>query len=1790
MNHTAIRVGIVVLLLALLGLRSASVSSDPTYTAGAPPSIAQIPLYMRDAVPPLNMLVMGKDHKIYYEAYNDASDLNDDGILDVGYRGWELKNPAPTDGSSLYKIDYYGYFNSYACYNWDGASGGRFVATTAAPNKQCTGQWSGDFLNYLTTSRMDALRRVLYGGWRNIDTATETVLQGSFFPQDAHSWGKEYASIARDGYDIRNYAPLPLPTAGRYHLLAVTTVTGNAATYPNYQAPLFRVLRNSPYRVWNWLSIEGPVAGNNCFNATNNRVACVSGTAFPGHPGTRAAFDTMVTTYAVPANLYGSGAIPAINCSGSNCNPFGFDDRYLTLIQGQIRNVTGGRIQFRVDGKSAVDFQLRQINGTVITQAGCYGNRTFGICGNAEKTAIVNLAANTTYNFTFRQEDDTGDDGYRLDYRLCTGTTEATCGAVWTVLPANTGTGGIQAATIATYNLTTVGASTREDYLVRVQACPANAALRDASCKTYPAGTHKPTGILHDYGENQRMYFGLITGSQRNNIEGGQLRRNIADFATEVNADNGTFTSVEGIVRSIDRLRMIGGGYNSGTDNLNGDSNWNWANGNGTCPSIGDRAINNGECRMWGNPIAEMLYEGLRYFAGADGPTPRFSTTGGSTAGNEDTVLGLPTPGWQDPYGTTDDGLNYPACAKPNQTIISDINPSYDGDLPGSTFAGAITSTGDTPASIASFNAGSEGQTIWNAEFGAGARNVFIGEVAGTTDGAPTAKSASSFGNIRGLSPEEPTKGGTYYSASVARFGRNTDLNARPSPQSLSTYSIALASPLPRIEFPVAGRTVTLLPFAKTVSGTFGGGTRKPTNTIVDFYVEAFANFPGQPINVTINGGRPSAIFRINYEDVEQGNDHDMDSIVRYEVLANADGTVTVNLTSEYAAGSANQNVGYVISGTTRDGIYLEVRDTDSPTTPYPGNANGWRPYAFNTPPGRDPGYCVGMNTTECGLLPTSNTRTFTLGTAGSGIQLKNPLWYAAKYGSPDPANWDENTDGEPDNYFLVSNPLNLRTQLSRAFDDIADRDLDIGNGAVSGARVQSGSFTLEPTFSRNREGKDWAGNVSAKAIYPDGTLADGVIWSAQAKLPPTVGAVGHASRNIRTITAPGAGTRATRTVAEFQDTAALGTTNDDRLGLLGINPTTVSSQYGASYTSGDFINYLRGNQTREASVGGATNTLRGRSSVLGDIVNSEPVVASPRSDFGYGNYSDTMFSGYANTGTSGHLFDKRSWRTMVYVGANDGMLHAFDASTTNCPADAEGRVIACPTGTSGEELFGFIPNGVLGNLGKLPLPDNNFEHRYFVDGQIALGDAKDGGTWKTLLVGSVGGGGRTIFALDVSNIQSRSSFGNNNVLWERNSRIDNDIGHIYGKPLLVPLENSRWGVIFGNGYGGNTSDPSLYVLDAFTGAVIRKLTANDGNQAANPNPIADFICQTFGGFEWVASICARRVAAFNGLGQITAIDRNGNGKVDTVYGGDQQGNLWKFDLRSATDSAWGVYNFATGGQVPLFTAETGSGATAERQPITGGIRVAAGPGAGVMVYFGTGRYFISGDNDVPATPQTQSLYAVFDNGPRTGTTGSSPAGGRANLVAQTVTAENTATIDGIEYTTRDISRNPVAYFGSDSSRGWYLDLKLGTDANGSGERFIATPRIQSGRVFFTTYEPTEDSCSPGGINFQYGLDLLSGAGAINNLGVLPTGDAVCTNAGCGGVQIRGTDGSATMPPITNTGVVAINPVSLVPSVPPCDPAVNPSCPTFVECQVVIYPGAFVLPRPCGRQSWRQLK
>ncbi|RZZ88975.1 pilus assembly protein [Pseudoxanthomonas winnipegensis] len=1725
-----IRRALSVVVLALVA--AAVARAAITWLAPSLLSIAQAPLFTRSAIPPLNMLVMGKDHKIYFSAYNDTSDLDGDGIIDVGYRGWVLKAGTINEGESKYKIDYYGYFNSYVCYDWDGS---KFVPRTATADKTCNGStWSGDFLNYLTTSRLDALRKVLYGGNRRVDDPNQTVLEGSFFPQDGHSWGKEYQSQARDGYDIAKYAPLRAPSSGRYHLFAITTLQDYANS--NYVGPYLRVLQNTPTRVFNWLSIEAPVAGNKCFNASNQRVDCVTnGTAdpFPGHPANASGFDQLEANYA--AYQFGNGSISTINCT-SNCNLYSSQqDNFLAVMTGTFQASAGSGTedyQFAVDGDDAVDVQIFNGN-TRIGSAGWYGGH--GACGSTDAacqgryaTSVMSLRRGASYGVKFRMEDATGSEVYILRYR--SRTSSSTAWSEWTIVPPSDGTspGWSGSINLSTYNLTpSRNPATRQDYHVRVQVCPANEALRDTTCKQYPNGSYKPTGILHDYGEGDRMYFGLITGSQPNNIEGGVLRRNVTSFSSEIDSQTGQFlTNVDGIARTISKLRMIGGAYGSGvTDNTDSDVSFNWGNGNGNCGGS-PNPISNGNCRMWGNPIAEMLYESMRYFAGAGAPTPRFVANTSTNGAAEERAMGLSTETWRDPYGAN----GFPFCAKPFQTIISDINPSYDGDLPGSAFSGALTSTGTTPSGVAQFSASVEGDRIWSQEYG-GPRSVFIGDVNGTTDGAPTPKTASSFGNIRGLSPEEPTKNGTYYAGSVARFAHLNDLNGATGAQKLSTYSIALASPLPKFQF----GNITILPFGKTVSGTFGGNERKPTNTIVALYIDQLVNMTSVEDRNT-NGGRPYASFRISYEDVEQGNDFDMDAIVRYVVAENANGTVTISLTSEYAAGSANQNLGYVISGTTKDGVYLEVRDADSAV------ANSV--YSLNTPTGVDAGGCAAsgaLNTAPCSNgLGLSATRTFTPSTTSPAIRLQDPLWYAAKYGGFDDSNndgvpqnseWDANGDGVPDNYFLVTNPLNLRKQLGNAFDKIESSSGSSGSVAVAGAQVTAGSFAVFPSYSSANNGTDWTGDVAAYRIESNG-LRGTLLWSAAAQLPTTT--AGAAARKILTSTGPvGPATVRATTIRDFT-AANLGSSRAQVLARLGYpNESDFNNDFGANMSADSLVSFLRGDRTLQGGIKNST-PYRARSSVMGDVINSNPVIATKLANYGW---SASSGLGTLATSYTAYVNSKSSRREITFVGANDGMLHAF--------------------GDNGAEISAYIPNALLERdratgLGYLARPD--YTHRYYMDGKLTLADMPISNTWQTVLAAGIGAGQKGAFGLNVTRLTAATPtpLGPSDVLWEVNDRTDGgdrDIGNVLGQPVVVPLQNKQWVALFGNGYNSINGDPVLYVVDMATGEVLNRIKPTGWK-----NLLTD----------WLAQFSGNVASPMNGLGNIVVADSNGDGLVDMAYGGDLQGNVWKFDLSGATQGSWSV------GATPLFTAKDPDG---NRQPITGGLELSVGPNGGYMVYFGTGRYFANGDS---STKDLQTVYGIWDKLDGTTVTG------RNSLAQQTILSDDATTPP-----TRSVSTNGVNYL---NQRGWYMDLAL-KDNGGNyikrGERMIGNPRIQSGRIYFPTYIPGVGAdCVPGGVNWLYGLNPLSGAASLGQIVVPPSTTAV-GDGNTGGVS------SGSGAPSQGVGITQPTP-GLPAYCDPADSTCNPVAPANACSEVVQDPinpsQSLSIQRTCGRQSWRQLR
>ncbi len=1003
-----------------------------------------VPPFITSGAPPLVMLVMGRDHKLYYEAYNDASDLNDDGVLDIRY------NPA---------IDYYGYFDSRKCYTYNSAHS-RFDPSSTTTNKKCTGaaaDWSGDFLNYLTMSRMDTMRKVLYGGYRSTDTASETILQRVYIPQDAHSWGKEYESESRDGYDIRDYTSLNLPDAGTRHLFASTTLSDNGN-------PLLRVLPNNTHRIWEWVAKERPVADNSLATTGN----------YDSYPLSHAEYETLVSQFANTGHQQGSGT-PANGRIDGSGNPYGASEYYLNIFKGKINVSTAGTYEFAVDGDDAVEVM---IDGNLV--AYYYGGH--GDCGCTTHSGSIYLASGD-HTVEFRHQERSGSDNYYLHWKGADSTN------LWEIVPTAKFNNLIQ----TTYNVNS--ASSITDYQVRVKVCDSAIGL-EPNCQQYPDGNYKPAGLLQRHGESlwdattssykpPKMYFGLMTGSYANNTSGGVLRKKMGNISDEIETNsNGVFkTSVEGIIHTINKLRIYGFNYGDYSYNLN-------------CGWIVDQPITEGQCRNWGNPIGEIMYESLRYFGGNTGATTGFDYSGAT----DDSIIDLPQDTWNNPYKKSDGGFD--SCAKPFMLVLSDINPSYDSDkLPGvdSHFGGGITS--DLPG----LNVSTEAAAISTMEGISG--NKYIGQSGATTDSMCSVKSVSGLDSIRGLCPEEPTKLGSYYSASVAKYGHTTDINTTATAdgdQKVTTYSIGLASPLPRIEFKLGPgpdkdkKLITLVPLGKSVGGYGITSDFYPTNTIVDFFVETLTPTYGK--------------FRINYEDVEQGADHDMDAIVLYEYqLVKDDGVtnaatvdeaakVKITLNSIYAAGSIIQHLGYIISGTTADQPYLEVRDLDT--------AAGSDVHAsFDT--GGTP-------------LPLTATRIFTPSSTGGATAanlLPNPLWYAAKWGAyeekdpikpsdplynpakvgPDKKEeWDKDNDGVPDTYFYVTNPLKLEEQLSKSFADILRRTTSgtaasviSGSRSGEGAIYQSVFYPEYSDYSVSDNKVTWVGSVHASFVDSLGRMRE---------------------------------------------------------------------------------------------------------------------------------------------------------------------------------------------------------------------------------------------------------------------------------------------------------------------------------------------------------------------------------------------------------------------------------------------------------------------------------------------------------------------------------------------------------------------------------------------------------------------------------------------------------------------------------------------------------------------------
>jgi len=701
------------------------------------------------------------------------------------------------------------------------------------------------------------------------------------------------------------------------------------------------------------------------------------------------------------------------------------------------------------------------------------------------------------------------------------------------------------------------------------------------------------------------------------------------------------------------------------------------------------------------------------------------------------------------------------------------------------------------------------------------------------------------------------------------------------------------------------------------------------------------------------------------------------------------------------------------------------------------------------------------------------------------GVGLRQKLGYNGP-GTTPPANWgDTSVAGDGRLYDLWHAAVNSRgrffgadtpQQLVDALADSLSRAAPI-NGpsnffvgaslATNSTRLTTDSALYQAQFRVD----DWTGRLAKIPVSPSGVLQCVVGGSPActdaADLIPTPG-----SRKI------------------YTSSGSAGVAFDQT----GLTAAGAWTSFGSDDTVRlAAVDYLRGATTGEIQNGG---TLRNRTKVLGDIVNSDIVFAGGE-NFGYQDLCADNFTAvdcltYTGTYTA-YVGTKQTRMKMIYVGANDGMLHGFDADTM-------------------VEQFAYIPRSILidtisptdtrSAIVQLTDPSYNGNHRFFVDGSPWVGDACllspavncTSSNWKTVLVGTAGAGAKGVFALDVSN---PSGFSAGNVLWDLTAQSDVDLGYVIGQPVVGRLNDGNYYAIFGNGYLSTRGCPVLYLVNLSSGA-IRRLSAVSGNLGSGNS--------------------SANCATPNGLGRPSLFDDpNTSGSqtrsTDAIYVGDMLGQLWKFDVSNANPANWSV---ATGNGTPLFTARNKCGGI---QPITGLIEIGVPPTGqteGAMIYFGTGR-FLSADDRTDTT--RQSFYGIWDkrsnqrlNDPgaavTTDTTCASPPvpdsgsdlSDRKKLQEQTLGTLASATdTNGNTISARSLSSSTIDYTQNDNSpstktRGWYIDFPI------NGERMVSAPTLLAGRIVFPSLIPSAEVCDGGGASTVVAANPFTGGKTSKNI------------------------------------------------------------------------------------------
>ncbi|WP_265310864.1 pilus assembly protein [Verminephrobacter aporrectodeae] len=1518
---------------------------------------------------PMLMLTASKDHLLFGPIYTDFEDLDDDGVVDTTFK--------PT-------FEYYGYFDSIKCYSYDNTTGQfnpsvmatqttKTVGTVTSTKYSCPSgksYWSGNFLNWVTMTRLDTVRKMLYGGYRDVDVKDSTVLMGSRLTWDAHSFVKYY-----NGKDIGEYTP--------FSEASLTKAAGpNANAYAG-------------------LSI------------------CITGTRDE-----------------------------ASNTAAQRSQPI------MRLVKGNVRfwsTVEWIACRWREDYNFGTG---------VKQQLGTFGPK---------------LAR-------FYSSTETGNGGVNHEISIPLRSTD---GAVYS------GTG--------------------PDLNVRVKVCDPNL-LGEERCQAFPPNSttnFKPYGLLQEFGypkaigEATRAEFGLITGSYDNYHQGyvgynnyhdllnnnlqvvgaaGALRKNMGDLEDEMNRTTGVFCHSPGSgCTTLPDGRVTGVGVIKAFDSM-------------LLYSRAPAPTGYSSDAAWLNPMGEMLVQALQYYANI-----KPSTNPSSATNPNDSSVGMPLPEWSDPladsparkakYGNA-------VCRPLNILAISSSTLSYDeragapfGTLPGS------------QAGLDSFV-----NKIGDAEGITGtARSV--GSVPGNDDKSCSAKQINRLSEARGICPEAPAVRGSYHIAGAALYGNTkpirtlsappADLNTVENALKVRTMTASLAGGAPRIDVPVPADLDAPPPPAPLTPASPKKYVSITPESVQD------SGVPNSPLSfVSISSGPLYGAFIVTWNDIFAAADYDMDitGFIRYDLIRNKSSPsgwdIRIRTDIPNVCGGRSGTHGFSIVGvqkrdgshTSANGRYLThqhgggILSNMPPVTQYLcGDTNYRNKTLAGTTVTYEKTVCnvTGDGTTgdpvfdnlygrianECSVKNMDYLHDETFHMIGEADALiKDPLWYAGKYGSfkssvksadgtystvdmpSTQLDWDsikadgnDGSDGIPDGYFLARRPELLEAQLHKALNVVAKTSS--AAPAVASVQLTGNDYKYVVKFDSTTV----SGTVDAYKVDSEGEFSSSVAWEAEKLLDTRVSTDSGKNRSIITNNGNGSSAGVKFRWASLPAAYKKQMTTDSTNKLSEANAEVV-------------LDYMRGDKTKEEISG-----LRKRDGgFIGPVVNGAPwVQGSPGS----------TLAGIGADGYAKFFGDHKERVKLLWVAANDGMLHAFNSDT-------------------GAEVFAYVPGVLANRLAEIPLQrgtgartklgGKNFvtgdEKKPvgtvwpYVDGSPFSADVKVEADWKTYVFGTLGRGGKGIFALDTTVVADLTESNASKIFkWQFTSDDDEDLGYITGDVSIHPassqalpvakMNNGKYALLLGNGNKSQTGKAVLFILyvdgpsgGSWTGRY-KKIVVDAGPD--------------------------------NGLSAPRWEDIDGDGTADVAYAGDMKGNVWKFNLADKSPAKWdSAFKTGTTAQ-PLYTAtyvDTAGNVTP--LPISTAPQLLFMGKGGLMVNFATGNAFETGD--FPRTGVVQRVYGIWDR-PGLGI----PPGGRARPVGiKTLAARSyTRNADGVVTIKTDTTLNWSTHDG------WYMDLP------GSAEAVLSDPSLDAGVMTFVTVRPkgaASSDCSSTPESSLYTVDPISGRAERN--------------------------------------------------------------------------------------------